>query len=218
MCLLENKLWLETLWVTSAICVFTGTDVPLFPCCCLLTWKCQLRIVVHSVCGLFASLQRWCREDGNIHRNRCHDRHDARRAEGWRVWVRLQDTRAALTAHPDRCELETQQLHTCQPHDTTHFLTNEVCVHYPTLNHQSCTLPSVSVFNCLRVCSHPRCSTHSSTRPCSNTTSTGTRSWTCRLWKDICTNSTTPSQTATGSAWRKNLKWDKLTNGQRFDQ
>ena len=84
-----------------------------------------------------------------------------------------------------------------------------VRVNYPTLSHLYIS-KCVCVHLCVFVCSHHRCSTHSSTRPCSNTTSTGTRSWTCRLWKDICTNCTTPSQTATGSAWRKSLRWDLL--------
>lgn len=39
----------------------------------------DLQFIQSVVC--FVSLQRWCWEDRNLHRNRCHDRHDARRAE-----------------------------------------------------------------------------------------------------------------------------------------
>lgn len=56
------------------------------------------------------------------------------------------------------------------------------------------------------LCSDLRCSTHSSTRLCLNTTSTETPSWMCRLSKDTCTNCTTPSWTAIGSAWKKSLR------------
>lgn len=51
-----------------------------------------------------ASSQCRCGPDRHLHRHRRHDRHDARRAEGGRVWLCGQDPRAALAAHPDRRE------------------------------------------------------------------------------------------------------------------
>lgn len=41
--------------------------------------------------GCFVSSQRRRRQDGDLHRDRCHDRHDARGAEGGCVRVRLED-------------------------------------------------------------------------------------------------------------------------------